>query len=344
MKNLLDHLKKSNGKVASFVGRFYAMDRDKRWERIKVGYDLIVNGIGEKTEDILDAMQRSYDSDVTDEFMKPIVVTDSRGEPIGKLKEGDVVIFFNFRNDRARELTIVLTQKDMPEAGMKTMPLYYCTMTPYDATFQGLHIIYDKENADNTIGEVLGRAGKKQLRIAETEKYAHVTFFFSGGREEVFEGEERILIPSPKVQTYDLKPEMSAYEVKDAVIMAIETGKFDFICLNFANGDMVGHTGIYSAIEKAVVAVDECAGAVVNAARKMGYDVLIMADHGNADMAINPDGSPNTAHSLNPVPSILVSDDYKTIKEGILADVAPTILTIMGVDIPIEMTGKILVE
>jgi len=344
MKNLLDHLKKSNGKVASFVGRFYAMDRDKRWERIKVGYDLIVNGIGEKTENILDAMQRSYDSDVTDEFMKPIVVTDSKGDPIGKLKEGDVVIFFNFRNDRARELTIVLTQKDMPEAGMKTMPLYYCTMTPYDATFQGLHIIYDKENADNTIGEVLGRAGKKQLRIAETEKYAHVTFFFSGGREEVFEGEERILIPSPKVQTYDLKPEMSAYEVKDAVIRAIETGKFDFICLNFANGDMVGHTGIYSAIEKAVVAVDECAGAVVNAARKMGYDVLIMADHGNADMAINPDGSPNTAHSLNPVPSILVSDDYKTIKEGILADVAPTILTIMGVDIPIEMTGKILVE
>lgn len=343
MKNLLGHLKKSNGKVASFVGRFYAMDRDKRWERIKVGYDLIVNGIGERTEDILDAMQRSYDSDVTDEFMKPIVVTDSKGEPIGKLKEGDVIVFFNFRNDRARELTIVLTQKDMPEAGMKTMPLYYCTMTPYDATFQGLHIIYDKENADNTIGEVLGRSGKKQLRIAETEKYAHVTFFFSGGREKVFEGEERIMIPSPKVQTYDLKPEMSAYEVKDAVIKAIETGKFDFICLNFANGDMVGHTGVYSAIEKAVAAVDECSGAVVKAARNMGYDVVIMSDHGNADMAINPDGSPNTAHSLNPVPSILVTDDYKSIKEGILADVAPTILTIMGVDIPKEMTGKILI-
>jgi 2,3-bisphosphoglycerate-independent phosphoglycerate mutase len=227
---------------------------------------------------------------------------------------------------------------------MKTMPLYYCTMTPYDATFKGLHIIYDKENADLTLGEVLGKAGKKQLRIAETEKYAHVTFFFSGGREEKFEGEERILIQSPKVQTYDLKPEMSAYEVKDAVIKAIGTGKFDFICLNFANGDMVGHTGVYSAIEKAVAVVDECAGAVVKAARSKGYDVLIMADHGNADKALNEDGTPNTAHSLNPVPSILVSDNYKSIKEGILADVAPTILTMMGIPIPKEMTGKILVD
>jgi 2,3-bisphosphoglycerate-independent phosphoglycerate mutase len=343
MKNLLDHLAKSNGKVATFVGRYYAMDRDKRWERIKEAYDLIVNGIGRKTMKILDAMQESYDNDVTDEFMKPIVVTDSKGEPIGKLREGDVVVFFNFRNDRARELTIVLTQKDMPEAGMKTIPLYYCTMTPYDATFEGLHIIYPKENADNTIGQVLSEAGKKQLRIAETEKYAHVTFFFSGGREEAFEGEDRILVPSPKVQTYDLKPEMSAYEVKEAVIKAIETEKYDFICLNFANGDMVGHTGIYSAIEEAVAAVDECAGAVVESARKHGYDVLIMADHGNADKAINEDGSPNTAHSLNPVPSILVSDDYKSIREGILADVAPTILTIMGIGIPKEMTGKILI-
>ena len=303
-----------------------------------------MNGVGSKTTDILAAMQESYNNEVTDEFMKPIVVTDKSGEPIGKLKEGDVVVFFNFRNDRARELTIVLTQKDMPEAGMKTMPLYYCTMTPYDATFRGLHIIYPKENADMTIGEVLGKAGKKQLRIAETEKYAHVTFFFSGGREEKFDGEDRILIPSPKVQTYDLKPEMSAYEVKDAVIKAIGTGTFDFICLNFANGDMVGHTGVYPAIEKAVAVVDECAGAVVNAARKNGYDVLIMADHGNADKAINEDGSPNTAHSLNPVPSILVSDSYKKIEEGILADVAPTILTIMGVPIPKEMTGKVLVN
>jgi 2,3-bisphosphoglycerate-independent phosphoglycerate mutase len=343
MKNLLNHLKKSNGKVASFVGRYYAMDRDKRWERIKDGYDLIVSGKGTPTTDILDAMQKSYETGITDEFMKPIVVVDGKNNPVGTIKEGDVIVFFNFRNDRAKELTIALTQKDMPEAGMKTMPLYYCTMTPYDATFKGLHVIYPKENADNTIGEILALSGKKQLRIAETEKYAHVTFFFSGGREEVFAGEERILIPSPKVATYDLQPEMSAYQVKDAVIKAIDSEKYDFICLNFANGDMVGHTGIYPAIMKAVVTVDECAGAVVNAARNKGYDVMIISDHGNADMAINPDGSPNTAHSLNPVPCILVSDDYKKIKEGILADVAPTLLTIMGIPIPKEMTGKVLV-
>jgi 2,3-bisphosphoglycerate-independent phosphoglycerate mutase len=343
MRKLLDHIKRSNAKVASFVGRYYAMDRDKRWERIKEAYDLIVFGKGKPTTSILDAMKDSYNNEVTDEFMKPIVVVDVNGNPIGKLKEGDVVVFFNFRNDRARELTIVLTQKNMPEAEMSTIPLYYCTMTPYDATFEGLHVIYPKENADNTIGEILGRAGKKQLRIAETEKYAHVTFFFSGGREEVFEGEERILIPSPKVQTYDLKPEMSAYEVSDAVIKAIKTGKFDFICLNFANGDMVGHTGVYEAIKKAVAAVDECVGKVVKAARDKGYDVLIISDHGNADKALNEDGSPNTAHSLNPVPSILVSDDFKTISEGILADVAPTLLTIMGMKIPGDMTGKVLV-
>jgi 2,3-bisphosphoglycerate-independent phosphoglycerate mutase len=343
MRNLLEHLKTSNGKVASFIGRYYAMDRDKRWERIKEAYDLIVGGKGLPATDILDAMQKSYDNEVTDEFMKPIVVVDANGDAIGKLKPGDVVVFFNFRNDRAKELTIALTQKDLPEFGMKTIPLHYCTMTPYDATFKGLHIIYPKENADNTIGEVLSAAGKKQLRIAETEKYAHVTFFFSGGREEVFKNEDRILIPSPKVATYDLQPEMSAYGVRDAVIKAINTEKYDFICLNFANGDMVGHTGVYEAIKKAVVTVDECAGAVVEAARGKGYDVLIMADHGNADKALNEDGTPNTAHSLNPVPSILVSDDYKSIREGILADVAPTLLTIMGVDIPREMTGKVLV-
>jgi 2,3-bisphosphoglycerate-independent phosphoglycerate mutase len=343
MKNLLEHLKKSNGQVASFIGRFYAMDRDKRWERIKEAYDLLVNGTGTPTTNILDAMQESYDSGVTDEFMKPVVVTNDKGNPIGKIKEGDVIIFFNYRNDRAKELTIVLTQKDMPENGMKTIPLYYCTMTPYDSTFKGLHIIYPKENADNTIGEVLAAAGKSQLRIAETEKYAHVTFFFSGGREDKFNNEERIMIPSPKVATYDLQPEMSAYAVKDAVIDAIGTGKFDFICLNFANGDMVGHTGVYEAIKKAVATVDECAGAVIKAARTAGYDVLVIADHGNADMAVNADGSPNTAHSLNPVPCILISDDYKSIKEGILADVAPTLLKIMGVKIPEDMTGKVLV-
>jgi 2,3-bisphosphoglycerate-independent phosphoglycerate mutase len=343
MKNLLDHLKKSNGKVASFIGRFYAMDRDKRWERIKEAYDLIVSGIGAPTGNIIDGMQESYNAGVTDEFMKPIVVTDNYGTPVGLVKEGDVIIFFNFRNDRAKELTIVLTQKDMPEAGMKTIPLYYCTMTPYDATFKGLHIIYPKDNADNTIGEVLAAAGKHQLRIAETEKYAHVTFFFSGGREEKFNNEDRIMIPSPKVATYDLQPEMSAYAVTDAVVKAIESEKYDFICLNFANGDMVGHTGVYEAIEKAIATVDECAGTVIKSARKAGYDVLVIADHGNADKALNEDGSPNTAHSLNPVPSILISDDYKKINEGILADVAPTLLKIMGIPIPKDMTGKVLV-
>ena len=343
MKNLLEHLKKSNGRVATFIGRYYAMDRDKRWERIKEAYELIVNGIGTPTQDIVEAMQKSYDNEVTDEFMKPIVVVDKKGEAIGKVKPGDVVIFFNFRNDRAKELTIVLTQNDMPEFGMKTIPLHYCTMTPYDASFEGLNIIYPKENADNTIGEILSAAGKTQLRIAETEKYAHVTFFFSGGREEVFKNEDRILIPSPKVPTYDLQPEMSAYGVRDAVIKAINSEKYDFICLNFANGDMVGHTGVYEAIKKAVATVDECAGAVVEAARERGYDVLIIADHGNADKALNEDGTPNTAHSLNPVPSILISNDYKSIKEGILADVAPTLLAIMGIEIPKEMTGKVLI-
>jgi 2,3-bisphosphoglycerate-independent phosphoglycerate mutase len=343
MKNLLDHLRKSNGQVASFIGRYYAMDRDKRWERVKEAYDLIVNGKGAPTGNILDAMHESYEKGVTDEFMKPVVVTDNNGNPIGKVKEDDVIVFFNYRNDRAKELTIALTQKDMPENGMKTIPLFYCTMTPYDATFKGLHIIYPKENAENTIGEVLADAGKYQLRIAETEKYAHVTFFFSGGREEKFLNEERIMIPSPKVATYDLQPEMSARSVKEAVIKAIETEKFDFICLNFANGDMVGHTGVYEAIVKAVETVDECAGAVIKAARNYGYDVLVIADHGNADKAINEDGSPNTAHSLNPVPSILISDDYKKINEGILADVAPTLLKIMGVAIPKDMTGKVLV-
>jgi len=344
MKNLLAHLEGSNGRVASFIGRYYAMDRDKRWERIKEAYDLLVDGKGTRTTDVVKAMEESYAAGVTDEFMKPIVVTGPDGKPVGTIREGDVIVFFNFRNDRAKELTIVLTQKDMPEAGMKTIPLFYCTMTPYDATFKGLHIIYPKENADNTIGEVLSNAGKTQLRIAETEKYAHVTFFFSGGREEKFKNEERVMIPSPKVATYDLQPEMSAYAVRDAVIREIETGVFDFICLNFANGDMVGHTGVYEAIEKAVKTVDECAGAVIGAAHKAGYDVLVIADHGNADKAFNEDGSPNTAHSLNPVPSILISDRYKKIKEGILADVAPTLLTIIGVPIPPDMTGKILVD
>ena len=343
MKNLLGHLENSNGRVASFIGRYYAMDRDKRWERIREAYDLLVNGIGTPAENIIEAMQQSYDNGVTDEFMKPVIIVDKKGNPFGKVKEGDVVVFFNFRNDRPKELTIVLSQKDMPEYEMKTVPLYYCTMTPYDSTFKGLKVIYPKDNADRTMGEVLAENGRTQLRIAETEKYAHVTFFFSGGREDKFTNEERILVPSPKVATYDLKPEMSAYGVTDAVIKAIESEKFDFICLNFANGDMVGHTGIYEAIKKAIATVDECAGEVIKAARVKNYDVMVIADHGNADKALNEDGSPNTAHSLNPVPCILVTDDYKEIKNGILADIAPTLLKIMGVNIPPEMTGKILV-
>jgi len=343
MENLENHLSKSNGKVASFIGRYYAMDRDKRWERVKEAYDLLVHGKGRKADNVVRALQESYDKGVTDEFVKPIVIVDDEQKPLGTIREGDVVVFFNFRNDRAKELTIVLTQKDMPEHGMQTLPLHYCTMTPYDATFKGMHIIYDKENVSNTMGEVVSRSGLSQLRIAETEKYAHVTFFFSGGREAAFEGESRILIDSPKVATYDLQPEMSAYGVKDAVIADMKENAADFICLNFANGDMVGHTGVYTSIEKAIKTVDSCVGEVVEAARSMDYDVMIIADHGNADNAVNEDGSPNTAHSLNPVPCILVTDNYQQINEGILADVAPTLLHIMGVERPEEMTGKVLV-
>jgi 2,3-bisphosphoglycerate-independent phosphoglycerate mutase len=344
VRNLLKHLENSNGVVASLVGRYYTMDRDKRWERVKQGYDLMVHGIGKKTTSILQAMQESYDAGVTDEFIKPIVCTDEQGNPLGTIREGDVVMCFNFRTDRLREISIALTQKDLPEHGMKTMPLYYLTMTRYDDSFKGVKVVYDKENVDNTLGEVVSRLGLKQIRIAETEKYAHVTFFFSGGREEEYEGEKRILIPSPKVATYDLKPEMSAFEVRDAMVAELNRKTADFICLNFANGDMVGHTGYYNAILKAIEAVDQCVKSVVEAALANGYIPLIIADHGNADYAINPDGSPNTAHSLNPVPCILVSDKFKSIEPGILADVAPTILTIMGIEIPSEMTGKVLVH
>jgi len=343
MENLEKHLSQSNGKVASFIGRYYAMDRDKRWERIKEAYDLLVRGKGRAATNVVDALQESYDQGVTDEFVKPIVIVDEDQQPLGTIQEGDVVVFFNFRNDRAKELTMVLTQQDMPDFDMHTLPLHYCTMTPYDVTFKGMHIIYDKENVTNTMGEVLANAGLSQLRIAETEKYAHVTFFFSGGREATFPKERRILIDSPKVATYDLQPEMSAFGVKDAVIADIKEHAPDFICLNFANGDMVGHTGVYEAIKKAVTTVDLCVGEVVEAARSHDYDVMIIADHGNADNAVNEDGSPNTAHSLNPVPCILVTDDYKKVEEGILADVAPTLLQMMGVERPSEMTGKVLV-
>ena len=343
VKNLLDHLKNSNGQIASLIGRYYSMDRDKRWERIKLGYDLMVNGKGSHSTDVLSSIQESYDQNTTDEFIKPIVMVDKNDVPVGKIHEGDVVICFNFRTDRLRQLTQVLTQHDFEEFGMKTLDLKYYTLTNYDNSFEGIKVIYDKENVRNTLGEVISKAGKKQIRIAETEKYAHVTFFFSGGREKEFEGEKRILKSSPKVATYDLQPEMSAFEVKDAIVEELGKQEVDFVCLNFANGDMVGHTGVYEAILKAVETVDQCAKEVVNAATKNGYEVLIIADHGNADYAINSDGSPNTAHSLNPVPCILVSDRYEKISNGVLADVAPTILRLMEMDIPKEMTGKVLV-
>ncbi|MBO7468316.1 MAG: 2,3-bisphosphoglycerate-independent phosphoglycerate mutase [Bacteroidaceae bacterium] len=327
-------------KVASIIGRFYTMDRDKRWERVKVGYDQLVSGTGKQASDMVKAMQESYDEGVTDEFIKPIVNSNFDGT----IKEGDVVIFFNYRNDRAKEITIALTQKDMPEAGMHTIPnLYYCCMTPYDASFTGLHILFDKENVADTLGEYLSSKGKRQLHIAETEKYAHVTFFFNGGREAPFEGEDRILVPSPKVATYDLQPEMSAFGVCTKLVDAIRSEQYDFIVVNFANGDMVGHTGVYPAIVKAVTAIDSCVHSVVEAARTSGYETLIIADHGNADNAINPDGTPNTAHSLNPVPCIYVTEKRGVeMKNGVLADVAPTILKIMELPQPKDMTGKVL--
>ncbi|WP_282036848.1 2,3-bisphosphoglycerate-independent phosphoglycerate mutase [Saccharicrinis aurantiacus] len=344
MTELEAHMAKSVGQVASATGRYYAMDRDKRWERIKVAYDAMVAGVGEEsTTDVTAAIQASYDADVTDEFIKPIVKVDADGNAVAKIEEGDVIVFFNYRNDRAKELTQVLTQQDMPEEGMKTIPLHYCTMTPYDAKFEGMHILFDKENVQNTIGEVVATAGLKQLRIAETEKYAHVTFFFSGGREAEFEGEERILVNSPKVATYDLQPEMSAYEVKDKVVAELNANKFDYITLNFANTDMVGHTGVYEAIEKAVAAVDECLEGVIEAAKANGYEAIIIADHGNADNAVNADGSPNTAHSLNPVPFVWVTERQGEVADGVLADVAPSILQLMGVEQPADMTGKSLI-
>ena len=329
--------------IASIIGRFYAMDRDKRWNRVKEAYDLLVKGEGKQATDMVAAMQESYDEGVTDEFVKAI----NNSTVDGTIKEGDVVIFFNYRNDRAKELTIVLTQQDMPEEGMQTIPglQYYC-MTPYDASFKGVHILFPKENVEDTLGEYLSKQGLKQLHTAETEKYAHVTFFFNGGREAPFEGEDRILVPSPKVATYDLKPEMSAYEVKDKLVAAIKEDKYDFIVVNFANGDMVGHTGVYEAIEKAVVAVDACVKEVVETAKAMGdYEVVIIADHGNADHAINEDGTPNTAHSLNPVPFIYVTENKNAkVSDGILADVAPSILHIMGLAQPADMTGKNLIQ
>ena len=339
VEKLQDHLSRSAGKIATVTGRYYAMDRDKRWERIKEAYDLLCAGKGAPCTDPLQGIEASYHSGVTDEFIKPVVCVDKEGKPLTTIQEGDAIIFFNFRNDRARELTHVLTQADMPEQGMKTIPLYYCCLTPYDDKFKGLHILFDKEKVGRTLGEVVAEAGRSQLRIAETEKYAHVTFFFSGGREEVFAGEERILINSPKVATYDLQPEMSVFGVKDALVEALKTEKYQLIILNFANGDMVGHTGVYDAICDAVKAVDMCVHQVVRTARDHGYTVLITADHGNADHALNQDGTPNTAHSMNKVPFIVVDDDITSVQGGILADIAPTILQLMGIPAPAEMTG-----
>lgn len=342
IRQLQEHCEANGAAIASIVGRFYAMDRDKRWPRIKEAYDLLVEGKGKQSADMVKAMEESYTDGVTDEFVKPIV--NSRVD--GTIQEGDAVIFFNFRNDRAKELTTVLTQKDMPDEGMHTVKglRYYC-MTPYDASFTGVGVLFPKENVGNTLGEYLSKMGKRQLHTAETEKYAHVTFFFNGGREEPYEREDRILVPSPKVATYDLKPEMSAREVKDRLVGAIGTRQYDFIVVNFANGDMVGHTGVYNAIAKAVCVVDNCVREVVEAAKANGYEAIIIADHGNADNAINADGTPNTAHSLNPVPFIYVTDNNSaTVKDGRLADVAPSVLHIMGLEQPEEMTGECLIS
>ena len=343
---LEEHMASSTGKVASVCGRFYAMDRDKRWERVQQAYNLLVKGEGAAFTSAAEGIKASYEADVTDEFIKPIVITGADGKPLAKIEEGDAVIFMNFRNDRAREITAVLTQNDMPDFGMKVIPnLYYCCMTPYDASFTGLHILFDKELVQDTLGEVVSKAGKRQLRIAETEKYAHVTFFFNGGRETPFENEDRILVNSPKVATYDLQPEMSAPEVTEKLVEAINTEKEDLIILNFANGDMVGHTGVYDAICKAVKCIDGCVEKVVNAAIEHGYAILLTADHGNADNAVNPDGSPNTAHSLNPVQFIVINagDDVKEVKDGALCNVAPTILKLMGIPQPAAMEAEPLI-
>ncbi len=338
IKDVQDYMKENGGELATVTGRYYAMDRDNRWERVKEAYDGVVNGVGTKTTDIIATMNANYEAGLTDEFHKPIIVTNKDGSPKAQIKEGDVVLFFNYRTDRGRELTNALSQNDFPEYNMKKLDLYYTTMTLYDKSFNGINVIYNNDNIINTLGEVLSKAGKKQIRIAETEKYPHVTFFFSGGQEEPFKGESRILRNSPKVATYDLQPEMSAYELRDALCKDIEKGEADFVCLNFANGDMVGHTGIMEAAIKACEAVDECAKDVIETGLENGYSILLIADHGNCETMMNPDGSPHTAHTTNPVPFILIDKEIKSIKSGILGDIAPTILDLMGVEQPKEMT------
>ena len=334
---------KSNARLASVIGRYYAMDRDKRWERVKLAYDLVVNGKGQPCKNALQAVRESYDKGVTDEFIKPIVIHNENNEPVAKIKHEDVVIFFNFRTDRGRQFTQALSQQDFHEQNMHKLNLYYVTMTNYDDTFKNVHVVYEKENLKETLGEVLAKAGKKQIRIAETEKYPHVTFFFNGGREASFKGEQRLLCPSPKVATYDLKPEMSAYDIRDAIVPELKKGVADFICLNFANPDMVGHTGNMEAAVKACEVIDDCVNDVISAAAQNGYTSIIIADHGNCDVMINPDGSPNTAHTTNPVPLIIVDEDVKHVKNGILGDIAPTVLRLMDIAKPEVMTQQSLI-
>jgi len=340
--DLQKHMLETTGKIASICGRYFAMDRDKRWERVKLAYDALIKGVGKKSPDAEEAIKNSYDDGVTDEFIKPIIIEEN-GTPLATIQENDVVICFNFRTDRGREITQVLTQEDFPEHEMAKRSLYYLTLTNYDASFQNVRVMYEKDNLENTLGEVLESHSKKQIRIAETEKYPHVTFFFSGGREKPFEGEKRILCPSPKVATYDLQPEMSARDIRDNIIPELEKGKVDFVCLNFANPDMVGHTGVFEAAIVACETVDKCADAVITKALENGYSTIVIADHGNSDMMINPDGSPNTAHTTSLVPFILVDNEYnKPLQSGKLGDLAPTILTLMGIPIPPEMTGDCL--
>ena len=344
IKDLQHHLDNSVGQIATITGRYYAMDRDKRWERVKLAYDAMVNGIGEESNDIIASVEASYKNDVTDEFIKPIINSNIQHQT-SNIKDGDAVIAFNFRTDRCREITEVLTQQNFPDFGMHQLNLHYTTMTEYDASFKNVHVMFENDNLNNTLGEILAKNHKTQIRIAETEKYPHVTFFFSGGRETVFEGETRIIVPSPKVATYDLQPKMSALEITDRLVPEIEKGTTDFICLNFANADMVGHTGVFSAVIKAVETVDKCVERVVDAALKQDYTILLTADHGNADYEINEDGSPNTQHSLNLVPLFLISNENKgTLKAGKLGDIAPTVLTLMGLKIPVEMTGEVLIN
>ncbi len=343
INGIQEHMQKTTGELATITGRYYAMDRDNRWERVQLAYDALVNGKGSLSKNADESIQQSYDNDVTDEFIKPIIMVDENNQPKTTIKKDDVVIFFNFRTDRGRQLTEALNQKDFTEFNMKKLPLYFVTMTNYDETFKNINVIYNNNNIENTLGEVLETANKKQIRIAETEKYPHVTFFFSGGREQEFEGEKRLLCPSPKVATYDLKPEMSAYEIRDAIVPELKNREVDFVCLNFANGDMVGHTGVFEAAVKACETVDDCVKDVITTALENDYTTILIADHGNCETMINPDGSPHTAHTTNPVPMILIDKDLKSIKNGVLGDIAPTVLRLMNVEQPKEMTQHSLI-